>query len=263
VTTLSPTSISSISRLDTAQRREIYARLIPPEILADFGLSPYLVDVGGNDLLEIDTAPGGSAVELSLFHQNGARDPILYGHLTDSLNGQIHVLLYIMNNPHAPRFDVDQLPDGSPTRFGTLARNLEAEAAALKAGLLPGQIREGLHRLKEAQASFERFVASLGHGLYFVEPLYYHNAIIFEQYGFAYQSGRRLMERIHRGFSAGGEFLEALDGSLFRNKEAERSIRWRSWAIHDGIMGQPFDRVTMYKTIGKGASMSTAPGLSW
>ena len=86
-------------------------------------------------------APGNPSVEMSLFHEANFPDPILYGHLTDTMNGQVHVLLYILNDPGSERFDVDRMPDGRPTKFGTLIRNLAAEAAALEAGLAPGQVR--------------------------------------------------------------------------------------------------------------------------
>ena len=100
--------------------------------------------------------------------------------------------------------------------------------------------KPALHRiLKHSINHFEDFVTSLGHEIYFIEPLYYHNAIIFEGYGFAYQQGRRLMERIQAGFAEGGELRQKLDGSTpFRQPEAHASIRGRSWAIHDGILGQ-------------------------
>ncbi len=89
-------------------------------------------------------APGSSNMEMSLFHQPNFPDPILYGHMTDTVNGQIHILLYVLNDPTSPRFDVDKMPDGRITQFGTLTRNIEAEQAALEAGLAPGQVRRGL-----------------------------------------------------------------------------------------------------------------------
>jgi hypothetical protein len=174
------------------------------------------------------------------------------------------VLLYILNDPNSPRFDVDRMPDGSPTRFGTLKRNLTAERAAMEHGLAPGQVRRGLRLLQPATAAFEDFITSLGHDMYFVEPLYYHNAVIFERYGFAYQMGRRRMEAIHAGFQEGGELYRALDdANPFRPKRAANSIRLRSWAIHDGILGEPFTDVTMYKRIGRSADISTTPGCAW
>ncbi len=53
------------------------------------------------------------------------------------------------------------------------------------------------------------------------------------------------MERIQLGFSEGGEFAGKLDGSDFRRPEAEDSIRLRSWAIHDGILGEPYTNVPL------------------
>jgi hypothetical protein len=174
------------------------------------------------------------------------------------------VLLYILNDPEAPRFDVDRMPDGSPTRFGTLKRNLAAEQAAMEHGLAPGQVRRGLRLLQPATAAFEEFLNSLGHDMCFVEPLYYHNAVIFERYGFAYQMGKRRMEQIHTGFQEGGELRRKLDDSTpFRSSRAANSIRLRSWAIHDGILGEPFTDVTMYKRVGKTANISTTPGSGW
>jgi hypothetical protein len=82
-----------------------------------------------------------------------------------------------------------------------LQRNLEAEAAAMLAGLAPGQVRLGLRLLEPSITVFEGFVAQIGRELYFVGPLLYHNAVLFERCGFAYQRGRRLMEGIHRGVS--------------------------------------------------------------
>ena len=95
-------------------------------------------------------ASGASDVEMSLYHQADFPDPILYAHLTDTMNGQIHVLLYILNDPDATRFDVDKMPDGTPTRFGILKRNVEAELAALQAGLSPGQVRRGFRLARPA-----------------------------------------------------------------------------------------------------------------
>jgi hypothetical protein len=169
-----------------------------------------------------------------------------------------------MNDPASPRFNVDVTPDGQTTRFGTLRRNLDAEAAALSNGLAPGQVRRGLNMLSEAMTTFENFVKYLGQEIYFVEPLYYHNAVIFERHGFAYQEGRRFMDRIHKGFLAGGDLLPRLDGSMpFRQPAAADSIRLRSWAIHDGILGEPFTNVTMYKHVGKTAGINTCPDVAW
>jgi hypothetical protein len=234
---MTPSTIGGINKLPEAEKRAIYARYIPKELALKFNLPPLTEH---KELLHFRFAEGSSDVEMRLYHQTSFPDPVLYAHLADTLNGQIHVLLYILNDPSSPRFDVDRMPDGSPTRFGTFKRNLEAEQAALEHGLAPGQVRRGLRLLQPATTAFEGFITGLGHDLYFVEPLYYHNAVIFERYGFAYQMGKRQMESIHAGFQEAGEFHQRLDGSNpFRSSQAANSIRLRSWAIHDGILGEP------------------------
>jgi len=259
-----PSTLGSINLLPEAEKRQYYTRMIPLALLGRFHLNPYLIDKHGNDLLHLHSPPGSSSAEISLYHRHDFPDPILYGHLTDTMNGQIHILLYVLNDPDSQRFDIDRLPDGTLTQLGAESRHLEAEMAALEAGLSPGQIRSGLHMLRAAQTTFEAFVDILGHDIHFAEPLYYHNAMIFEHYGFAYQQGRRMMERIERGFSLNGGLLPLLDNSTpFRKPEAAQSIRLRSWAIHDGILGEPFTNVTMYKHTGKNAGVSTCPQCNW
>jgi hypothetical protein len=256
-------SIAGINNLPEQQQREIFIPLIPVDIFERFSLPPDLIDKHGNNLLKITGKPDGQSLETRLYHQAGFQDPILYSHLTDTLIGQVHVLLYVMNDPYSPRFDIDRLPDGTKTAFATRYRNLEAELAAMEAGLLPGQIRKGLNILSEAVSSFETFVLNLGHTLYFNEPLYYHNAIIFERYGFSYQLGRRKMEAIHKRFQEDEELISLLGTSPFRRPEAQTSIFYRSWAIHDGILGEKFDHVTMYKQVGQKANVTTSPGIDW
>ena len=258
---MQPSTIGGINKLPEKEKRAVYARYIPRELIQKFNLPELAHD---RDLLQFHFASGSSDVEMCLYHRIGFEDPLLYAHLADTLSGQIHVLLYILNDPEAPRFDVDKMPDGSSTRFGTLKRNLEAEKAAMEYGLAPGQIRRGLRLLQPATAAFEEFLTSLGHDMCYVEPLYYHNAVIFERYGFAYQMGKRKMEAIHAGFQEGGELYQKLDGANpFRSLQAANSIRLRSWAIHDGILGEPFTNVTMYKQVGKSANITTTPGCAW
>lgn len=258
-----PSTIGGINLLPEPEKRTIYTKYIPQELLDKFNLPP-LTSAAGYNLLQFRFASGSTDVEMRLFHKVDFPDPILYAHLTDTMNGQIHVLLYVLNDPDSPRFDVDKMPDGTPTKFGILKRNIEAEVRALEAGLAPGQVRRGLRMLGQAVEAFEEFVTALGHDMYFVEPLYYHNAVIFERYGFAYQMGKRLMGSIHAGFQPGGDLYAKLDGSTaFRKHEAANSILKRSWAIHDGILGEPFTNVTMYKRIGKTAGVNTAEGCEW
>ncbi|MEN9562822.1 MAG: hypothetical protein RIR73_1066 [Chloroflexota bacterium] len=258
-----PSTIGGINLLPDPEKRAIYAKYIPQALLEKYELPP-LTSAAGYNLLQFRFANGSTDVEMRLCHKVDFPDPILYAHLTDTMNGQIHVLLYILNDPDSQRYNVDKMPDGSPTRFGTLKRNLEAEAEACEAGLAPGQVRRGLRMLGPAIEAFEDFIVSLGHEMYFIEPLYYHNAVIFERYGFSYQMGKRLMDSIHTGFQPGGDLHAQLDGSnAFRKTEAAESIRKRSWAIHDGILGEPFTNVTMYKRVGHSAGIDTTKGCTW
>jgi len=259
-----PFTIGGINRLPELEKRAIYARVIPPELLEKYHIRPDLMDASGNDLFILNCPESSTSAEVTLYHRHGFPDPVLYGEITDTIHGQIHILFYILNDPEAPRFDIDRLPDGRSTQLGTKFRNIEAEIAAMNAGLSPGQIRQGPHLLRSAMVTFENFIQSLKHNLHFAEPLYYHNAVIFERHGYAYQQGRRLMQRIQAGFDPGGELLTLLDGSTpFRQPEAANSVRLRSWAIHDGILGEPFRNVTMYKEVGKHADVNTCFECNW
>lgn len=247
-----PSTIAGLNELPQEQKRQTYARIVPPELLELFSIPEDLHDPDGNDLFQIKCPPGSSDVELALYHAHGARDPVIFGHLTDTIHGQLHILLYGMNDVTTPRYDVDRLPDGTKTNFGYNQRNLEAEQQAFQAGLAPGQIYRGPHLFQESLRQFESFVACMGQDLFFVEPLYYHIAVIFEAYQFHYQTGRRVMDRINEGFSENGDLRALLDGSTpFRQPRAAGHLRLRSWAVHDNILGKPFSNVTMYKYINK------------
>ncbi len=242
----------------------MYTRFIPPSLLQRLHITPDFRDSSGRSLLSLVCPEGSSVVELRLYHEYGAPDPVLYAQLTDTLTGIPHVMLYVVNDPTAPRFDVDRMPDGTPTNFGIFHRNLPAEEAAMRAGLAPGQIRHGMRLLRGIVETFEQFVSLLGHDRFYAEPLYYHNAVILERHGFNYQKGRKLMEEIEAGFAPEGLLRTRLDGSTpFRMPDAAGHIRLRSWAIHDGLLGHPFSGVTMYKVLGKSANVRTCPDLPW
>jgi len=258
-----PSTIGGINLLPEPEKRAIYTKYIPQALLDKYHMPP-LSSATGYNLLQFRFASGSTDVEMRLYHELDFPDPVMYAHMTDTMNGQIHILLYVLNDPDSPRYDVDRMSDGTPTQFGTLQRNVEAETKACEAGLAPGQVRSGLRMLGQAVEAFEGFVTALGHDMYFVEPLYYHNAVIFERYGFSYQVGKRLMGSINAGFQPGGDLQAKLDGSsVFRMPAAAESIRKRSWAIHDGILGEPFTNVTMYKRVGKTAGVNTTQDCKW
>ncbi len=259
-----PSTIAGLNQLPPVIKRETYAKIIPPELLEMYGIQKDLLDPRGNDLFQLNCHPGSTDVELALYNSVEARDPIIFGHLTDTIHGQLHILLYGMNDINSPRFDVDHLADGTKTNFGYNHRNLKAETQALNAGLSPGQIYRGPHIFQESLRQFESFVACMGQELFFVEPLYYHVALVFENYKFQYQSGKKLMDRIYSGFSKDGDLIARLDGSNpFRQPKAADHLRLRSWAVHDNILGEPFSNVTMYKYINKDSQPCSEVTLPW
>ena len=135
-----PRSIAGVNRLPPEARRVRYAALIPRGLARQFGIDPETwQDAQGRTLLNILAPEGAPSTEIDLRPWAGAEDPLLYLHLADTLNNQLAVLLFVVNDPHSPRFDVDRLPDGTKTHFGTEARNLPAEVQAMKAGLAPAR----------------------------------------------------------------------------------------------------------------------------
>jgi hypothetical protein len=258
-------SIRSINDLDEATQEAIYRTLIPNELLVQYGIDlPTLCDAAGSRLVQFTCPRGTSSVEMQVWHQAGARDPLLYLQLADTANHQLSVLLFVINDPQSPRFDVDRDWTGERTKFGTLNRNIAAEVEAMHAGLAPGQVRRGLKLTRKLIPLFETFVARLGHQMFFMEPLAYHTALLFERYGCAYSQGRAKMEWINREFAPGGVLFRRLDNStLFRQLGAERMIRGRSWAIHDGILGERFSDAHMYKRVGVHAGVCTFPDSTW
>lgn len=259
-----PHSIASVNHLPQPVKEALYTRFIPDALMEQFDIPADFRDADGRRLLDLRCASGATDVALALRRRASDPDPLLYAHLTDTVMGQVHVLLYVVNDPDSPRFDVDRMPDGTPTQFGSVRRNLVAEAAACRAGLAPGQVHRGLRALRHSIEAFEEFVDSLGQTMYYVEPLHYHNAILFEGYGFNYQLGRKRMEEIDRGFAEGGTLRRLLDGSSpFRQPEFADRIRGRSWAVHDGVLGGPFTEMTMYKLVGEHAGVATSSTSAW
>ena len=135
--TISPSTIGSINLLAEPEKREIYTRLIPQEILEKFSL-PERNSTRLQSILQFNFASGSSSVEIALFHEKKFPDPVLYGHLTDTLAGYIHVLLYIVNDPNSPRFDTDRLSDGTKVSYGSSSRNIKAELAADESRVVTG-----------------------------------------------------------------------------------------------------------------------------
>lgn len=258
-------SVREINRLPEPDRLAVYRTLIPDFLLERYGIDPVtLCDAMGRPLVRVEATPGGADVEISIWRRADDQDPLVYLHFAETIHNRIIVLLFMTNDPDSPRFEVDRDQQGRPTKYGTVRRNIEAEVAAMRFGLAPGQVRRGLRLTKHMLPLFETFVRRLGHDMFLVEPLAYHAAILFERYGCGYILGRSKMEWIHREFQPGGVLYRRLDGSTpFRQPGMERTVRGRSWAIYDGILGEPFDGVSMYKRIGHHAGVCTFPDAIW
>ncbi len=261
-------SLYAVNQFPEGARQRIYRTLLPPDLLVAYHIDPitWLGADGSRHVLAV-APPDKGQVKIVARHEAGARDPLAYIELVDTPFNSINVVLLVLNDPHAPRFDTDVDEAGRPTLFGTLQRNLAAEQAAMQAGLAPAQVRAGLRASGSAQLHLEAFLALLGHDVYYGEPLTYAAAILFEQRGFSYVSGRRAMEAIDREFRPGGALHAALDGSSpFRQPQQWRTVRGRAWAIHDGILeaiGLQWDGLRMSKRLGRHAGVNTFAGAEY
>lgn len=259
-----PTSIREINDLPEGEKVNIYKTLIPKWIFSDFGIDSNTFLKNNHKLIVFRFPSGSRAIEITVKTDIEDLDPILYLNIADTFNNQLLVLLVQVNDPNAPRFNTDMDEQGNHTNFGTLSRNIPAEIEAMKYGLAPGQIRAGLRSFRKTVPIFEEFVKRMGHDIFFIEPLAYHNAIVFERYGFSYLRGLNEMERIHQNFQPNGEYFKELnDNNPFRTTDTWKTIRGRSWAIHDGILGYAYTGFQMYKRLGRDAGVNTFPDAIW
>ncbi len=254
-----PQSIRAINELDRNLKEAIYLTLVPDEILEHFSIRRT-----DRECIHINCPPDTRSFEIIVYHQPRAHDPVVYLQMADTLNYQIALLLFVVNDVMSERLNVDSDESGRPTRFGTLRRNIGEEVRAMEAGLAPGQVYRGLRISHQSLPLFEKFIARTGHDMVIIEPLTYNNAIVYERYGFSYFQGQRRMEWINSVLRPGGEFYSRFDDSTpFRSREAWRSIRGRAWAIHDGILGEPFGDIRMNKRVGHQAGVNTFPDGVW
>lgn len=259
-----PFTIRQLNNLPDSIKKRLYRGLLPPALLTRFGIDP--IQWTGADkepMVYLKAEPESEKVLITVRSSPAPEDEYFALELADnSLNG-VELNLIVLNDPTAPRFQIDRTADGQPTMFGTLRRNLEAEGQAKMAGLAPGQVRAGLGGSQVVFEHIDAFLAMLGHRAYFLEPLTYASAWVFERRGFAYVRGHKLMDDIHRGFQPGGALYACLDDSApFRKRDQAASVRGRAWAIHDGILDaidQRWDKIRMVKQIGRRAGVETFP----
>jgi hypothetical protein len=260
-------SLRELNELPAPLRDGLYGRLIPADVCARYGVDPASGENGdGHRLLRVFAPAAESWARVELRAARDDRDPLI---LVDVEMGPFAVpeLSFVqIADPAAERFGVDRDPDGQDTLFGTVGRNLAEERRALAAGLAPGQVRRGLRLLGRVLDAMEGFCRLLGKELFLIEPLFYHSALLYERHGCGYLLGRELMDEVHAAFGPGGRLHRALDGSTaFRQPGFDRTIRTRSWAIHDGVLalldgGRSWGGVKMYRLAGRPAGVSTFPG---
>ncbi len=245
-------SLLEINRLAEPERERCYGQMLPERLFTRFAIDP-LTWCGSDGRRCINCiAPAGlGLVRFEVRRRPEDPDPVFFLDLADTQYHQLELAFCIIADPEAPRFDVDRDAAGELNYFASMGRNIPEELRAMAAGLYPNQTRRGLRLFSEFFPRFERFVDSLGIDMIVAEPLTYDNAIRYEAYGFDYLRGKRLMLEIDAGFRPGGEFTRRLDGSSpFRLPGQEGSVRGRSWAIHDGILDEPWDEVQIYKMVG-------------
>ena len=255
-------SIQEINQLPREMVEALYMRLVPEDLLTRFAIDPHsLRGLDGEKLVRI-TAPADKPwARVEVRRSTGDRDPALLVDVEMSALSVPELAFVQITNPQASRYGIDRDLEGRDTLFGTLSRNVDEEARALKDGLAPGQVRRGLTLLPRVLEAMDGFCRLMSAEIYLIEPLFYHSAILYERQGCGYLLGREVMETIHDGFVAGGALASGLDGSsIFRAREAAGTVRGRSWALHDGLSPGVWGGVKMYRAAGRPAGVSTFPG---
>ncbi|HZV82703.1 MAG TPA: hypothetical protein VFF53_11115 [Geobacteraceae bacterium] len=265
-------SLLDINSLDAAEKEHMYVGLLPPRLLQLLDIMPECgCNRHGERLVKILAPEGMNFARIEVRSHPEARRTVFFLDIAGTHYNQMELSFCIINDPSAPRFDVDLDEHGKDNCFATLGRNIHEEILAMRAGLFPNQTSRGLRMFGEFFQLFERFVDSLGIEMILGEPLTYDNAVRYERYGFDYLKGRLLMQEIDRQFRPGGLLFDRLDGSTpFRMPGMERTVHGRSWAIHDGILAEtweslsedspllmPWEEVTIYRMIGNPAAVST------
>jgi hypothetical protein len=256
-------SLQELNGLPAPLREGLYGRLIPAEVCARYGVDPATgFNAAGHRLLRIFAAPEQSWARIELRASRDDRDPLVLVDIEVGPFGVPELSFVQITDPGSQRFGIDRDENGQDTLFGTVARNLPEERRAVAGGLAPGQVRTGLRLLGRVLDGIDDFCRLFGKELFLVEPLFYHSALLYERHGCDYLLGRELMETIDGEFRDGGRLCRTLDGStVFRQPGFERTIRGRSWAIHDGVLsaldGAAWTGVKMFRRVGRHARVST------
>jgi hypothetical protein len=254
-------TIHELNQLKKERKEQLYALLIPNKVFDLFGIDPRgFTNREGERVVKIIASERTLFAIIEVREHPVDHDCIFLLEIEDTAFYKVDINFLIINDPHGPRFNTDIDETGRRTKFATVRRNIPEEVRAMEAGLAPGQVRPGLRLLKDFIPIATDFINAMDQDMVMAEPLAYNNAIILEEQGFGYIRGRRKMEEINEGFQPGGELFKRLDGSTpFRMPGMEKTVRGRSWAIHDGILGEPWRGIEMYRPH-KPCNVSTFPG---
>ena len=255
-------SIRAINRLDKPEKEQIYSCLLPQRLRDVLGLAKNsLCNPAGERLIDIIAPAGLALVRIEARSKPVGGVVVFFLELSDTQFQQMELSFCIIRDPTAPRYAVDVDETGANNWFASQGRNIPEELRAMRAGLFPNQTHHGLQLFVTFFPLLERFTDALGMQMIVAEPLTYDNAIRYEKYGFDYLRGKRLMLEIDREFQPEGRYFMRLDRSTpFRMPGMERTVSGRSWAIHDGILDEPWDGVQIYRMIGVHAGVNTFPG---
>jgi len=254
-----PTSVYEINKIAEKERERLLSLLIPPRFLERFSIEPETFrNPAGRRCVTFTCPENMPFFQIDLRRDPGDRDAAYFLDISTSPFGQVEISFIIVNDPDGERYDIDVDNQGQDTYFGTARRNVPEEIRAMEAGLAPAQVRRGLRAMRDLIACWDGFFDRIGHRFYFLEALSYNSAILYERGGFQYVKGKEKMEYINREFRPGGVLHARLDGSTpFRKPEHWKTVRGRSWAIHDGILDEPWESPKMYKTVGVNAGVCT------
>jgi hypothetical protein len=259
-----PTTVRRLLALPEAERAAYFDFLVPFELRARYGLPERGSWADDAATFRWIPLPEPGSLRLEVWPDPDAGDPALALELADTYLGHLEAAWVVLNDVASPRFDLDHDERGEAIPLGSSVRNLREELRALAAGLAPNQVRSGLRMFGPLIARIEGFAATLGVDTLYVAPLAYHNAVKYEQYGFTYASGEEEMEWIHRQFAPGGVLRRRMDGLRpFRMPRMANTVRGRSWAIHDDLLGRRWMAPQMYKFVGRNFSTRTCPGVPW
>ncbi len=255
-------SLQAINRLGETEKEAVYSALLPLRLRRILGLAEgSFCNRAGEKLVTVIAPLGLPLVRIEARMKPDDSVTLFFLELSDTQFHQMELSFCIIRDPASPSYAVDVDESGRNNWFASHGRHIAEELRAMNAGLFPNQTHHGLQLFAEFFPLLERFTDSLGMQMIIGEPLSYDNAIRYEKYGFDYLRGKRLMREIDREFQPGGKYFQRLDGSSpFRMPGMERTVCGRSWAIHDGIMDEPWDEVHIYRMVGVNAGINTFPG---